>query len=586
MKKILIIGASGHSKVIIDIIEKQNHYKILGLIDTYKEKGTEVLGYEILGTELDLPELIKEKNIKGGIIGIGDNWERRLMHSKIKDLLPDFDFVTAVHPESVVDKSVHIGEGSVIMAGTVVNHNAEIGAHCILNTISSLDHDSVMKDFSSLAPGSVVGGNVSIGTNSAISLGAIIRENVSVGDYTVIGAGSIVIKNIADYKVAYGVPAREIKERTAEDKYFSTGKKEYELKIWPLKSQKELEKYKTILKEFKRDSPFYNIEFLDIKNNNLSKTYCFEFRKNNVLLAFMPFHLNKIITTNEGFNEYYDVASPYGYSGPLFNNNLPTHELKEFWNHVDDWYKKNNVIAEFIRFSLNNNFIEYTGSLVPSLLNIKGRIVNETEQWDNFKPKVRNNYRKAEKENLVFKLYLTEQFSKEIIDVFYEIYTSTMVRNTADDKYFFPVNYFEALVYNNPSKIAIAIVYKDEVPISTELILKTENSLYSYLGGTKADYFNVRPNDYLKINVMNWGRKNFFEYYILGGGREDHDNLYKYKKAFFPNDSDIIFYTGRKIINPFIYNELIKNNNLKASKNKNLIDPNSFFPAYRKPSNG
>lgn len=583
MNKIVVIGASGHAKVIIDIIEKQNIYKIQGFIDTYKEKGTMVYEYEVLGTENELPELIKNKNIKGGVIAIGDNYERMSMAHKIKNLLKDFYFITAVHPESILGKNVHIGAGSVIMAGTVVNNDVKIGNHCILNTISSLDHDGVMKDFSSLAPGSIVGGNVKIGKNSVISLGAVIRENVTIGDYTVVGAGSVVTKNIGDYKVVYGVPAKEIKERKADDKYLSRTKEEYLLEVWPLKTQKELNTYSNLIDEFQQNNPFYKVELLDIKNNHLSETYYFTFKKSNILKAVMPFHLNKINTDNKRFDGYYDVSSPYGYSGPILKETMSTFEIEEFWYKIDIWYKKNNVISEFIRFSLNDNFIKYSGICVPSLQNVKGKIIGEKAQWNNYKPKVRNNYRKAEKENLRFSLYYKNTISKEIIEFFYEIYITTMQRNSATEHYFLPIKYFIELIQNNSANVAIAMVYKGVVSISTELILVSENMLYSYLGGTMAAYFHTRPNDYLKINVINWARENDFKYYILGGGRMDNDNLYKYKKAFFPKDPDVIYYTGRKIIDAFIYRELVKFKNLNIHNDEILSELTSYFPVYRNP---
>ena len=218
-KKILIIGASGHAKVIIDIIEQHDHYEIFGLIDTYKPIGTELGGYKILGNEYDILELMNSHDIYGGIIAVGDNWKRLALHQAITKQTKKFNFITAIHPKASIGKGVSVANGTVIMAGSVINCDAKVGAFCILNSISSLGHDSIMEDFSSLAPGVNVGGNAKIGYASAISMGANIIENIEIGIHTVVGAGATVIENVGDYKVVCGVPAKEIRQRNAGDKY-------------------------------------------------------------------------------------------------------------------------------------------------------------------------------------------------------------------------------------------------------------------------------------------------------------------------------------------------------------------------------
>ena len=123
---------------------------------------------------------------------------------------------------------------------------------------------------------------------------------------------------------------------------------------------------------------------------------------------------------------------------------------------------------------------------------------------------------------------------------------------------------------------ALAIVYKGKGAISVELLLLSDTVVYSFLGGTDEAYFYARANDLLKLEVMNWARKLGYEYYFLGGGKVELDNLYNFKKRFFPKDEDLTFYTGRKILNPAIYNKLV-DHNPDASKS----DPSAFFPLYR-----
>lgn len=224
MKKIVIIGASGHGGTILDCIEKEGKYSFLGFVDSFKEKGTKHNGFEILGKEQDIPELIEQYNLYGAIIAIGNNWTRKKIVDKLKDIAPEFNFVTVVHPSAIIGRNVHIGKGTIIMPGTIINANSSIGDFCILNTNSSLGHDGSMEDFSSISSGVCTGGNLVLGKFSAISLGANIIENITIGEHSVIGAGSLVVKDVMSQTVVYGSPARFIRKRCESDPYLNGDK--------------------------------------------------------------------------------------------------------------------------------------------------------------------------------------------------------------------------------------------------------------------------------------------------------------------------------------------------------------------------
>jgi len=219
MKNIIIYGASGHAKMIVDIILKNNNYNLIGFIDSYKPINDTIYGYKILGDLTHLPELIKLHHIEGIIIGIGDNYTRYQAFQNISTIAPDLEFISAVHPNSAVANDVKIPRGTVVMAHVVINADAKVGEFCILNTKSSLGHDSAMEDFSSLASGAMVSGNVKIGFCSAVCLRASLIQNISIGKHTVIGAASLVLKSIGDLKLAFGIPINTIKEREIDSKY-------------------------------------------------------------------------------------------------------------------------------------------------------------------------------------------------------------------------------------------------------------------------------------------------------------------------------------------------------------------------------
>lgn len=221
MINIVIIGASGHGGMILDCIEKEGRYNILGFVDSFKTSGTKLNGYEILGNEHQLPHLIDKFNIQGAILAIGNNWTRNIVSEKVRGIAPQLEFVSTVHPSAIIGKDVKIGKGCAVMAGAIINANASLDNFCILNTNASLGHDGHMHEFSSIASGACTGGNLNLGRFSAISLGANVIESISIGEHSIVGAGSLVVENINSFEVVYGSPARFVRSRSIEDPYLS-----------------------------------------------------------------------------------------------------------------------------------------------------------------------------------------------------------------------------------------------------------------------------------------------------------------------------------------------------------------------------
>jgi len=220
MKKILIIGSSGHAKAVIEVVERANACRIVGLLDDTRKKGERTLGYPILGAISDLSTVRARRSIDGLIVAVGHNFLRSRVVAAVTRAWPGVRYERAIHPGAHVARGVKIGEGSVIMAGAAVNRSSTIGRHCILHTHASLDHDSLMLDFSSLAPAAVTGGHCRIGTGAAIGIGATLTNSVRIGSHSVIGAGAATVDNIGALKVAIGVPAKVVRTRRKDDSYF------------------------------------------------------------------------------------------------------------------------------------------------------------------------------------------------------------------------------------------------------------------------------------------------------------------------------------------------------------------------------
>lgn len=198
MKKLIIIGASGHGKVVADIAERNGYTDIVFLDDNAATK--ECAGFPVLGKSIEAPE--------GEIfVAIGNTAVRKyLMEYYCNRSMP-----VLVHPNAVVAKDVKIGAGTVVMAGAVINPGAAIGTGCIINTCSSVDHDCIVSDYVHIAVGAHLCGTVIIGKGTLIGAGATVSNNVYICDNCTIGAGTVVIRNTPVSGTYVGVPARIIK---------------------------------------------------------------------------------------------------------------------------------------------------------------------------------------------------------------------------------------------------------------------------------------------------------------------------------------------------------------------------------------
>ncbi len=218
-KNIILFGGGNHVRYSIDIIEKENKYNIVGITDPYLEIGHSILGYYIIGRQEDIIQLVEKYNIDAGIVTIGDNWFRKIVKEAIKKYIPDFEFVSAIHPSTIIGSNVTIGKGTVIMAGCIISPNTTIGEFCFFATGAILEHDSIMEDYSSLSAGALTGGMVIIRKFSAITLGVILFDRIEIGEHSVIGSGSLVTKDIPAYSIAYGSPAKVVRKREIGEKY-------------------------------------------------------------------------------------------------------------------------------------------------------------------------------------------------------------------------------------------------------------------------------------------------------------------------------------------------------------------------------
>ncbi len=204
---IYLIGAGGHAKVILALLEALGR-KCLGIYDDNallsQIGGGGLYSIPVIGAVKELPD----SSEISAFIAIGDNAARRQIAQRFSRVR----WVSLVHPHSWVHKSAVIQEGAVIMTGAIVHPDTTIGAHSIVNTAATIDHDCRIGSFCHIAPGCHICGGVSVGDNSFLGVGASVIPNVSIAPNTIIGAGSVVIRDIAASGTYVGVPAHAVKE--------------------------------------------------------------------------------------------------------------------------------------------------------------------------------------------------------------------------------------------------------------------------------------------------------------------------------------------------------------------------------------
>lgn len=216
---IVLIGGGNHVQYCIDIIERENKYNIIGIIDSIKNIGEELYGYKVIGRQENIVDLGFQYEFAAGIITVGDNWTRYKIYQSIIKKWGWFTFVNAIHPSVIIGNNVKIGDGVIAMAGVIFNPGALIGDFSFFATGAQIEHDCIIGGFSSVSAGSVLGGHVHIKGWSAVTLGVTILDRVTIGMNTVIGSGSLVTKDVPDNVLAYGIPAKVIRTREPGERF-------------------------------------------------------------------------------------------------------------------------------------------------------------------------------------------------------------------------------------------------------------------------------------------------------------------------------------------------------------------------------
>ncbi|MDP9171850.1 MAG: acetyltransferase [Acidobacteriota bacterium] len=209
MPKIFIWGASGHAKVVAEIVRLTGRCEIAGFVDDTPSAAATFLGLPVFHHMHELPAASAADPVLA-VVAVGDCRARMRIAQKLEE--HGLKLSSAVHPQAVVSAGASLGDGTVVMAGAVVNPGAVLGTNVIVNTGATIDHDCSIADGVHVGPGAHLGGWVTVGRGTWLGIGAIVRDRVTIGKGAVIGAGAVVVCDIPDHVMALGVPAKPVKE--------------------------------------------------------------------------------------------------------------------------------------------------------------------------------------------------------------------------------------------------------------------------------------------------------------------------------------------------------------------------------------
>lgn len=267
--------------------------------------------------------------------------------------------------------------------------------------------------------------------------------------------------------------------------------------------------------------------------------------------------------------KHFDFITPYGYGGFIVEGENTSGVMQAY----EGYCAANSIVCEFVRFQLFSGYEKYFNAELETRTHnvVRSLDIPLDEMMMDFEHKVRKNLKKAAAANLQIEVSNTEQ----ALESFMKVYYSTMERTGANDGFFFTKEFFQIIDTMKNNAIYFNVFY-DETIIASELVLYDNENCYSYLGGTISDYFEMRPNEFLKFEVIKWAQEKGLKNFVLGGGYGADDGIFKYKKALAPNGI-VDFYIGKKIFNKEMYDKLV----LMRVENGDIDTESAFFPLYR-----
>jgi hypothetical protein len=276
-----------------------------------------------------------------------------------------------------------------------------------------------------------------------------------------------------------------------------------------------------------------------------------------------------------------DLTNAYGYGGAFcWDVNDKAVLSERFWEEFDAWAHERGAVSLFARLTLaEEHRLEWPDGLVELMKNVVRPLDRPLDDiWMDYDHKVRKNVKTARDD---YGLDVSIDTSGETLDEFLEVYLDTMDRVGADDWYYFPREFYERMISEMPDNFAFFHVKEDGEVIASELVIVSVDNIYSFLGGTHADAFDKRPNDYLKHKIVDWGIEHDKKAFVLGGGFDGEDGIFKYKRSFAP-DGVVQYFVGNRVFDKDAYADLVSQRSEWEQSQGNQWEPkDDYFPAYR-----
>jgi hypothetical protein len=345
-----------------------------------------------------------------------------------------------------------------------------------------------------------------------------------------------------------------------------------ELHVWSTEPG-DLERWLELWQAWPRREVFAHPGYLKLYEDEKSRPLCAAWTGAGGAVLY-PFLLRDL--TQEPFcpptlERAADLTSPYGYGGPFFwGDDDPDAVAAEFWPRFAEWAEGEAVVSEFVRLALfPESLLPYPGERVQRLVNVVRDLDPDPGQlWMDFEHKVRKNVKKAQRFEVRIEL---DETGARVAD-FLRIYRHTLGRRNADERYDFPAEFFEGIQRKLPGQFLYAHALSGDRVISSELVLVSAETIYSFLGGTEQEAYELRPNDLLKHELILWAKEAGKRRFVLGGGYSEDDGIFRYKRSFAPHGLRP-FFVGQRILEPALYRELTEHSGHAAA--------GDYFPAYR-----
>ena len=276
--------------------------------------------------------------------------------------------------------------------------------------------------------------------------------------------------------------------------------------------------------------------------------------------------------------KWYDLTTPYGYGGWIFEGEVTEVNLQSFYHEYKNYLLENNCVSNFVRYSpvmKNADTLRSVSRVIDLGKTIAIDLSSKEVIWNNIKSKNRNMIRKALKSGVTIEHCKP---TVELMAIFKQIYDETMLNDKAVDYYFFSDTFYCSIIDNLSDNTEVFYALMEEKIIAISIILHANGLMHYHLSGTVAEYRKYAPTNLLLYEAALWGYENGFKLFHLGGGvGSGEDNLYKFKAAFNRN-SDYQFSIGQEVFNPGVYNQLVE---WRKEADPSFDDKSAYFPVYR-----